>query len=209
MNGKAVSGHPPEQQLADRRTMAALAAGDPYALETLYDRYATVVITVIQRMVRDRRIAEELLQDVFLRIWQHAEKYEPERGQVRSWILGIAHNLALNELRRQRRRPVIADSQPPTSAESGTSESPIVRMPDPGPQPDEIAWLRERRARLAGALDQLPEVQRTVISLYATGHSQSEIATRLNEPLGTVKTRMRRGLLKLRDIIDDLGPDQP
>lgn len=208
MNGNPVTGHLADQQLADRRTIAALAAGDPGALETLYNEYATLVITVINRMVRDRRIAEELLQEVFLRIWQHGETYEPERGQVRSWILGVAHNLALNELRRQRRRPAIVSSQPETAGETGMPDDPIARMPDPGLQPDDIVWLRERRARLVDALGQLPDVQRAVIGLYANGYSQSEIASRLDEPLGTVKTRMRRGLLRLRDIVHDLEPDR-
>ncbi len=208
MNGNPVTGHLADQQLADRRTIAALAAGDPGALETLYNEYATLVITVINRMVRDRRIAEELLQEVFLRIWQHGETYEPERGQVRSWILGVAHNLALNELRRQRRRPAIVSSQPETAGETGMPDDPIARMPDPGLQPDDIVWLREQRNRLTEALGQLPDVQRAVIGLYANGYSQSEIASRLDEPLGTVKSRMRRGLLHLHDIVQDLEPDR-
>lgn len=208
VNGNAASVPPTDQQSADRRTIAALTDGDPKALETLYNQYATVVITIIQRIVRDRQIADELLQEVFLRIWQHAETYTPERGQVRNWILGAAHNLALNELRRQRRRPVIAESQLETTGDAGTSDNPIMRLPDPGLQPDEIAWMRERRARLVDALGQLPKVQRTVIDLYAAGHSQSEIASRLDEPLGTVKTRMRRGLLQLRALVHDLEHDR-
>lgn len=208
MNGNPVTGQLTDQQLADRRTIAALTAGDPDALETLYNEYATLVITVINRMVRDQRIAEELLQEVFLRIWQRVETYEPERGQVRSWILGVAHNLALNELRRQRRRPAILSAQPAAAGETGMPDDPIARMPDPGLQPDDIVWLREQRARLTDALGQLPDVQRAVIGLYASGYSQSEIATRLDEPLGTVKTRMRRGLLRLRDIVHDLEPDR-
>jgi len=212
-NGHLVNDNPPpgngdEQQTADRSTITALKAGDPAALEVLYNQYATLVITVIQRIVRDRRIAEELLQEVFLRIWQHGETYQPERGHVRSWILGVAHNLALNELRRQRRRPITFSPPANSASQSGLPDDPIGRTPDPGPQPDDIAWLRERHEQLASALGQLPEVQRSVIDLYAIGYSQSEIASRLNEPLGTVKTRMRRGLLHLRDIVPDLEPSR-
>lgn len=207
MSGESATDFPDDQVLADRRTLAALSAGDPVALERLYDQYATVVMTVIQRMVRDRRIAEELLQDVFLRIWQRAETYEPERGQVRNWILGIAHNLALNELRRQRRRPTIANPGPDPGV-TGVPDDPIARMTDPGPQPEELAWLRERQAMIATALAALPVAQRDVIDLYATGYSQSEIAARLGEPLGTIKSRMRRGLLQLRDLVQDLGPER-
>ncbi len=207
MSGEPATGRPDDQVHADRRTLAAVATGDPAALERLYDQYATVVMTVIQRMVRDRRIAEELLQDVFLRTWQRAETYEPERGQVRNWILGIAHNLALNELRRQRRRPVIADfgSEP---GGDGALDDPIARLTDSGPLPEDLAWVRERRAIIADALSTLPVAQRDVIDLYATGYSQSEIAARLDEPLGTIKSRMRRGLLQLRDLLPDLGPER-
>ncbi len=207
MSGESAAGRPDDQALADRQTLAALATGDPAALERLYDQYATVVITVIQRMVRDRRVAEELLQDVFLRIWQRAETYEPDRGQVRSWILGIAHNLALNELRRQRRRPTIADLGPQPGAD-GAADDPIARMTAPGPLPEDLAWLRERRSMIATALAALPVAQRDVIDLYATGFSQSEIAARLEEPLGTIKSRMRRGLLQLRELLRDLGPER-
>ncbi len=202
VNHNAPLGNAEDQQVTDRVTIAALAAGDPAALDVLYTQYATLVITIIQRIVRDRRIAEELLQEVFLRIWQHGETYQPDRGPVRSWILGVARNLALNELRRQRRRP--ATLSPPV--DPAMPDDPMGRIPDPGPQPDEIAWLRERRELLASALGQLPDVQRSVIDLYAVGYSQSEIASRLNEPLGTVKTRMRRGLIRLRDILPDLEP---
>lgn len=188
--------------------MAAIAAGDARALEALYDRYATVVFTVIDRVVHDRQIAEDLLQEVYLQAWQRAETYRPERGQARSWLLGIGHNLALNELRRQRRRPTIAETRPASASGPSRPEDPITRMPDPGLQPEEIAWLHERRGRLIAALGQLPTVQRTVIDLYAIGYSQSEIATRLDEPLGTVKTRMRRGLLRLRELVPDLEPER-
>lgn len=207
MSGESAAQRPEDQALADRRTLAALAAGDPAALDRLYHQYAALVMTVTQRMVRDRRLAEELLQDVFLRIWQRAETYEPERGHVRNWILGIAHNLALNELRRQRRRPAIADVGP-EPGHDGAPDDPIARMTDPGPLPEEFAWLRERQAMIAGALASLPVAQRDVIRLYATGYSQSEIADRLEEPLGTIKSRMRRGLLQLRDLVPDLGPER-
>jgi RNA polymerase sigma-70 factor (ECF subfamily) len=202
-----VDGQRTKEQLVDQRTISALAAGDPDALETLYDLYAGIALAVISRMIRDRRVAEELVQELFLRVWQHAGNYQHDRGQVRSWILGIAHNLALNELRSQRRRPLAAD--PPTAATSEDPEyDPMANMPDPGAGPDQVAWLRDRRRHLAGAIEQLPPAQRAVLELYGAGHSQSEIARSLDEPLGTVKSRMRRGLQLLRDSVSELEQDR-
>lgn len=192
-----------KEQLADQLAMSALAAGDPNALETLYDLYGGVALSVIARMVHDRRVAEELVQELFLRIWQHAGSYQRDRGQVRSWILGIAHNVALNELRSQRRRP-IATTRSPEVGSDEPAHDPMARVADPSPGPDEIVWLRERRRQLRAAIDQLPESQRRVIELYAAGRSQSEIASQLDEPLGTVKSRMRRGLVLLRESVNDL-----
>ncbi len=202
-----VDGQRTKEQLADQRTMSALAAGDPDALETLYDLYGGIALAVIGRMIRDRRVAEELVQELFLRVWQHAGGYQRDRGQVRSWILGIAHNLALNELRSQRRRPLAADR--PTAATSEDPEyDPTANMADPGPGPEQIAWLRERRLHLVEAIEQLPPAQRAVLELYGAGHSQSEIARSLDEPLGTIKSRMRRGLQQLRDSVGELGLDR-
>ena len=186
----------------DRRLIGRLAAGDEAALEALYDRHAYVVRAVVLRVVGDRAVADELLQEAFLRVWQHAGAYDGAVGGVRPWLLGVAHNLALNELRRRRRRP----QEEPADDEHGTG-TPLTLLPDPGPEPDEAAWAAARRARLRQALAQLPETQRWVVALYAEGHSQSEIAVRLGQPLGTVKTRMRRGLLLLRDILRAEGFD--
>ncbi|MDQ3043902.1 MAG: RNA polymerase subunit sigma-24, partial [Chloroflexota bacterium] len=88
---------------SDQRVIATIRTSDPAALEALYDLHATAVFGLLVRIVGDRSSAEDLLQDVFLRAWRNAASYHPERGQVRSWLLGIAHHAALNELRRRRR----------------------------------------------------------------------------------------------------------
>ena len=184
----------------DQHLFERLASGDTTALEPIYDAHSPVVFGLLVRIVADRPIAEDLLQDVFVRAWQHTGTYQTTRGRLRSWLLGIAHHLALNELRRQQRRP--RPALPPAGTDPG--EALQARL-DPGPAPDEVAWVAVRRQELVEAMEQLSPPQRTVLDLYATGFSQSEIAARLGEPLGTVKTRMRRGVPQLRDILQAHG----
>lgn len=186
----------------DRHLIRRLGAGDAAALEAIYDRHAGVVFAVIVRVVTDRRIAEELLQEAFLRTWQHAASYDGSLGGVRPWLLGIAHNLALNELRRQRRRP----REWRDRTEEGAIQA-LAAVPDPSPGPADAAWAAARHAHLRRVLGHLPEAQREVVALYAAGYSQSEIASRLDLPLGTVKTWMRRALIRLREILQAEGFD--
>ncbi len=185
----------------DEQLIGRLVAGDVAALDALYDRYAGVVFALVLRIVADRPVAEELLQETFLRAWQRAGLFEGSRGRVPSWLLGIAHNLAIDELRRRRRRP-----QAVIPRERETAERELAGLPDPGPAVAEEAWSRLRRAQIEAALGRLPAAQRRIIELaYFEGYSQSEIAARLGEPLGTVKTRMRLGMRKLRDLLEAQG----
>ncbi len=185
----------------DEQLIGRLVAGDVAALDALYDRYAGVVFALVLRIVADRPVAEELLQETFLRAWQRAGLFEGSRGRVPSWLLGIAHNLAIDELRRRRRRP-----QAVTPREWERAERELAGLPDPGPAVAEEAWSRLRRAQIEAALGRLPPAQRRIIELaYFEGYSQSEIAARLGEPLGTVKTRMRLGMRKLRDLLEAQG----
>ena len=193
----------PHDVVPDDALIAALVAGETEALGALYDRHAGVVFSLLIRIVGDRDGAEELLQEVFLRAWQHAHTFDDTRGTVRSWLNRIAHNLALNELRRRRRRPQV--QQRPASADHDADE--FARSGEVGPDPAVGAWCAVRDAQLAHALDQLPPVQRMVLMLYAEGLSQSEIAAKLGEPLGTVKSRMRRALYHLREALSSLGID--
>jgi RNA polymerase sigma-70 factor (ECF subfamily) len=183
----------------DQLLVRRIAAGETAALAALYDRHGDTVHAVILRVVRDHQVAEDLLQETFLRVWEHAHSYNGSLGRVRAWLFGIAHNLALNELRRRRRRPQAA---PPAA---GTLLVESVAAPDADPA--DAAWAHARQARIAGALSNLPAAQQAVLSLYASGHSQSEISATLNEPLGTVKSRMRRGLLTLRGVLAQEGFD--
>ncbi len=188
----------------DPHLIARVGAGDPDALEILYDRHARAVYSLLYRQVGDRQTAEDLLQETFVRAWEHATTFQPTRGRVLPWLLGIAHNLALNEHRHRRRRP-----QAPPAQERETAEAELANRPGDTPDPAEEAWRRQRQARLGAALAGLPAAQRAVIDLYATGYTQQEIATMLREPLGSVKSRMRRGLLRMREVLgaQGMGPE--
>ena len=185
----------------DHILLARLAAGEPAALEDLYDRHARITLAVILRVVQDRQIAEELLQEAMLQLWRHAGRYDGREGGVRPWLLTIAHNLALNELRRRRRHP---QDNPHVRA---TDEALMESLFDPGTTPEDAVWDATRRKLLTTAIEDLSTPQQEILSMYAMGYSQSEIAERLDQPLGTVKTRMRRGLLQLRAALHPHGRD--
>ena len=199
----AVLGALSHDDVPDVALIAALAAGEVEALGALYDRHARIVFALLVRIAGDRDAAEEILQEVFLRAWQHAHAFDDSRGTVRGWLNSIAHNLALNELRRRRRRPQL---QPrPASADSDGDD--YAGNIAPGSDPAVDAWCAVRDAELAQALDQLPPSQRAVLLLYGEGFSQYEIAAKLGEPLGTVKSRMRRALGHLRETLSVLDED--
>jgi RNA polymerase sigma-70 factor (ECF subfamily) len=200
----AVRGALSHDDVPDVALIAALAAGEVDALGALYDRHARIVFALLVRIAGDRDAAEEILQEVFLRAWQHAHAFDDSRGTVRSWLYGIAHNLALNELRRRRRRPQPQPRPASTDPDSDEYAGNVAVGADPAVD----AWCAVRDAELAQALDQLPPSQRAVLLLYGEGFSQSEIAARLGEPLGTVKSRMRRALGHLRETLSALGGDE-
>jgi RNA polymerase sigma-70 factor (ECF subfamily) len=191
----------PPDIVPDDALIAALVAGETEALGALYDRHARVVFSLLLRIIGDRDGAEELLQEVFFRAWQRADAFDETRGTVRGWLYGIAHNLALNELRRRRRRPQVQERLASDDSDTGD----FARRIEAGSDPAGDAWSAVRDAELAHALDQLPSGQRAVLLLYAEGFSQSEIAEKLGVPLGTVKSRMRRALYHLRDALSSLG----
>ena len=179
--------------LDDAELVGRAAAGEAGALEVLYDRYARVVFAFALRIVGDRQLAEELLQEAFLRAWQQAAAFRPGRGSFVTWLLSITHNLAIDEVRRRRRRPQRAEGEEPAAALAAVADA------GPGADVEGEVWLGALRGAIAAALDGLPAARREVIELaYFGGLTQREIAARLGEPLGTVKTRMRLGLQKLR-----------
>lgn len=191
------------QAVQDEALIARLAAGDTAALSLLYDRYAGAVFSLVARISGDRQVAEDLLQEVFVRVWQRAGTFQGARGKPLTWVLGIAHNLAIDELRRRRRRPAEADERD----EEGQIAA-FQSLPSGDPDPADLTWERLRRDQIVAALAQLPPTQRVLIELaYFEGYSQSQMAERLGEPLGTVKTRMRLAAQKLRELLRDLALD--
>lgn len=187
----------------DDALIAAIVAGEAEALGALYDRHANVAFALLTRILGDRESAEDLLQEVFLRAWQQARTFDETRGTVRCWLNGIAHNLALNEVRRRGRRPQIQRR----TVGDVDSDDVYIGYIDPAPGPDTDACCRLRDVGMARALEGLPPAQRDVLALYAAGFSQSEIAEKLGAPLGTVKSRMRRALCQLRESLPANGVD--
>ncbi len=182
--------------------VARLAGGDETALEPLYDRYGTLIFSLALRIVHDRPTAEEVTQEVFVRLWRNAASFAAERGSVQTWLLRITHNLALNEVRRRQSRPVAADQF--DWQEDG------VMLVDPHQEGDPALalTLRERAKAIQHALAQLPEPQRRAIELaFYGGLSQAEVAAALGDPLGTVKSRIRIGMQRLRELLLAEGID--
>jgi RNA polymerase sigma-70 factor (ECF subfamily) len=185
----------------DESLLPRLAAGDRAALDRLYDRYAGPTYALLLRIVADRQLAEDLLQEVFLRVWQRAGSYQVERGRALTWVLSIAHNL--DEMRRQRRRPQEAEER-----EDASVTDVLAALPTAEPGPEQVVWEQHRRAQIIEAMGKLPEAQRILIELaYFEGYTQSQLAAQLGEPLGTIKTRLRLGVQKLRGILGEHGLD--
>lgn len=178
--------------------LRAREAAAERALDELYARYSASVYGLARRMLRDERTAEEALQETFWRVWRHAEGYEPGRVRFASWILRIAHNLSVSELRRESRRPRIADTLPAAASESHEAQSLLPDIPDTAPEVADQVWRAEQRRAIATGLEGLPAAQRQAVELaYLGGLTHVEIAARQGAPLSTVKTRLALGLRKL------------
>jgi RNA polymerase sigma-70 factor (ECF subfamily) len=180
----------------DEDLVRRCALGDSAALEALYSRYARVVYSFSVRIVGDGPTAEEILQEAFVRTWRQAETFRVVRGNFASWLLSITHNLAIDELRKRQRRPQRVDG-------TDISEA-LYGLVDEATNVEEAAEASALRDRVAAAMVTLPEAQRIAVELaYFHGMSQREIAAHLREPLGTIKTRLRLGMHKLRDALVD------
>jgi RNA polymerase sigma-70 factor, ECF subfamily len=182
-----------QEQIEDAAHVVRAAAGDGGALAALYDRHARAVYSIALRIVGDERDAEDVVQDVFTQVWRQANRYDRTRGTVVGWLLTIARTRALDRLRAQLARPDTAAVSP-----EDTGSEPATPVLDPV----EAITAASDAKRVKQALGELPLLQRLAIELaYFEGLTQSQIADRLEEPLGTVKTRIRQGLLKLRDLL--------
>lgn len=179
----------------DAELAAQVAIGSADALEVLYSRYGRLVLSFATRMLGDRESGEELVQEVFVRVWRQAGAFAPERGTFVTWLLSITHNLAIDAIRKRQRRPQRADSADPVLL--------LEQIADGSPTLEHHAELAHLREILVRAIGQLPDAQRQAIELaYFRGLTQREIAEETGEPLGTVKTRMRLGMHKLREYLE-------
>lgn len=183
-------------ELSDPELVDLVAAGDARALAVLYDRYSRAVFSFALRMLGDRATAEELVQEVYFRAWQQARKFSEGRGTFITWLLSITHNMAIDEIRRRNRRPQRADSADPVLL--------LTNVRDETPAVEDQAMMTAIREQVAVAMAALPEAQRSAIELaYFRGLTQREIADLQGEPLGTIKTRMRLAVRKLREHLDE------
>lgn len=181
---------------SDAELLARAARGDERAVGMVYDRYGQVMYAVAFRIVRQPGDAEEVVAEAFAQAWREASRFEAGRGSVAAWLTVMTRSRALDLVRARTRRERITDTAQRSDPE-GT-----LGMGTPGASPDAAVEARERERRVAEALADLSPPQRTAIELaFFEGLSHSEIAERLNEPLGTVKTRVRLGMQKLRESL--------
>jgi RNA polymerase sigma-70 factor (ECF subfamily) len=183
----------------DADLVARLSSGEERALAELYDRHSAVAYGLARAIVRDATDAEEVVADCFAQMWRTAASFDSSRGSVAAWVTTIVRTRALDLIRAQRRRARVLDEAAVITEEEGGSGA---GMPAPSDTPDRDVERAEARELVRRSLAELPQPQRRVLELaYFGGMSQSEIAEFLKEPLGTVKTRMRAGLEKLRTAL--------
>jgi RNA polymerase sigma factor (sigma-70 family) len=183
---------PVREQRSDEALVEAVARADEDALGELYDRFGKVAYGLAYRILQDTGLAEDAVQEAFLQVWRGAGAYRPERGKASAWLLTFVHRRAVDLVRREQKRRTLP-------AVGGDPQ-------DSGPGADEAVVARSRREIVQDALRRLPAEQREPIELaYYGGLTQSELAERLDEPLGTIKSRMFTGLQRLRVLLAEAG----
>lgn len=177
-------------ELDDVELLREAARGEVTAISVVYDRFAGLLLSMAEKILTDRAMAEDLVHDVFLEVWRHAANYDPSRGSVRTWMLVRLRSRALDRMRSARtRREVASDDSEPTVGLVDSDRE------DPSLEPD--------RKSVRRALAELPVEQREVLELaYFHGLTSSEIADRMGSPLGTVKSRTAAAIAKLRSVMD-------
>ncbi len=179
------------KQLGDEELMRRLSDKDKRAFEAIYDRYGDLVYSTALRVLRDAHMAQDISQEIFVRLWRKPESYVAERGRFLTWVISVTRNRAVDEIRSRGRRLRHETASP----EEQEREIPAGEANDPALN----AQLAEQARTVRAALTELPPEQRQVIELaYFGGLTQQEISDRLDQPLGTVKTRIRLGMQKLR-----------
>jgi RNA polymerase sigma-70 factor (ECF subfamily) len=181
----------PESRQADQASLARAARGDERAFAELYDRHARLVFSLALRILQDRADAEDIVQEVFAQVWSQAGRYDGSRGSVAAWMLMLTRSRAIDRLRAKRSRPEAA-------GDAGAAEAVV----DAAAAQDLELLSAEQVTRLQQALKDLPDAHRRALELaYYEGLTHVEVAARLAEPLGTVKTRIRQAVMKLRESL--------
>jgi RNA polymerase sigma-70 factor (ECF subfamily) len=205
---------PDVEPASDEALIREMIAGSEDALASLYDRYVNAVFAGAMRTGRDRWIAAEVVQETFLALWNRAELFDPARGALLSWLLAIARNRTIDHLRAASRHDRAAafssfgadEPDGHSTAEWLAASGELLGAARPEPVPDVALSAKEDRASIEAAVASLEPAERDVIVLaYDSGLSQSEIAARLGLPIGTVKTRTRRALRRLRERLEGSG----
>jgi RNA polymerase sigma factor (sigma-70 family) len=186
--------------LSDEALLNAIANGAVWAMESLYQRYSRILYSLAYRLVADHQVAEDLLQDAFLAIWRRSTSYSPQTGAARSWLISILHHRAIDHLRRVRRRSTLQEAPLEEIALDETTAFPDVW---------EDVWRSVKSSQVRAALMKIPAEQRLVIELaYFQGWTHTEIAEGVQIPLGTVKARLRLGLMHLKHALEQVGMDE-
>ncbi len=181
-------------KLEDRQLIQRITREDHAALEALYGRYSTAVYSLAMYMLKQEALAEDATQETFLNIWLKASSFNAERGQPKSWIMSVAHHKVVDLIRSRRRTSSMTDP--------GGDET-LELLPSGQASTEEQVEQAVERERILKALALLPEAQREVVMLaYFKGYSQSEMAEKLGQPLGTIKTRVRLAMQKLRAALE-------
>jgi RNA polymerase sigma-70 factor (ECF subfamily) len=182
-----------DDRLADQAALERIAGGDHNALAELYDRHARAIYSLALRILKNQADAEDIVQEVLSQAWRQASRYDAARGNVAAWLLTLARSRAIDRLRARRARPD-RDAEPAPADIADRTVSVDLQL-----------LSAEQVARVRAALDALPLLQRLAIELaYYEGLTHTEIAERLEQPLGTVKTRIRLAMMKLRESLADV-----
>ncbi len=179
---------------AEIRLLELVGKGDRDSLGALYDRYSTVLYSVALRILNNEAEAEDLLQEVFVQIWDKASLYDAKRGKPLTWVMSMTRNKAIDRLRSLQRRHRLHDE-----AEQEAKATEAASMAD---SHEDVYAAENSRAVRDAVLQLSPEQRQAIEMAYFSGLTQSEIADKLQEPLGTIKARIRRGMLKLRDLLE-------
>ncbi len=188
---------PDPAQWSDEELMAAIAHHDEQAFGALYDRYADLVYSTSLRVLHDPQLAEDATQDIFVRLWERPGAFVSARGRFMSWLMSVTRNRAVDEIRARGRR------QRREASGLESTDEPVGHVDRFENDPLRAAQAQEDQQSVRGALEGLPREQRVALELaYFRGLTQQEIAAKLHEPLGTVKTRIRLGMQKLRSSLE-------